>query len=226
MLVTGLANLNRVAQQRARLRSGQADELGTSSGWFLHPIDRGSRHHQQPDSCVLSQALRIKLTVLLQLRQPDSHRRGQILSARVPGKIPDLDQRLERVVAVAAAPWLAPDRTRRPLPMAGGHQRTPRVRPRPASCCNQLIQHHTLSLLRRLPVLGRMLLRNLATCAHRQRLTHSPSTPQRPNDEQHFASNQQMRRPPHFAHTLREPCRPLYGGHRAAYGFDRGTSRG
>ncbi|EPR76652.1 hypothetical protein ADILRU_1137 [Leifsonia rubra CMS 76R] len=167
VFVAGLTHLNRVAQQRPRPGPGQADKLGTVPGRFQHPIDRRPGYLQQLRPRMVREALLIKLTVLLQLRQPDPHRRSQILTARLTSKVPHLDQQLHRVIPIRRRPRRAFDRPGWSLPGFRGGQRPPRVRPRPPGRGDQLIQHHTLGPLARTPILGSVLLRDLPARTHR-----------------------------------------------------------
>lgn len=180
--IAGLADLDRVAQQRTRLRARDALQAHLLTGGLEQPVDGRARDLQQLRTRVTGQPVRVlaELVELLKLGQPQAHRGRQILARVLAGESPDPDQQVERVVAVRARARRPPHSPLRALASGCSRQLPTRVRARPARRRHERVEHPPTVLLRRASVLTRMLLRDLTLGCHRQLRAHPASTPQRP----------------------------------------------
>ena len=92
VFVAGLADGDRVAQQRTRPGARDPGQPHPVPGGFQEPIDRGPRHCQQLRPGVIVQPCPVEFAVHDELGQPDPHRRGEVLPRGLPGEHPHADQ--------------------------------------------------------------------------------------------------------------------------------------
>ncbi|CAH0251782.1 hypothetical protein SRABI83_03140 [Arthrobacter sp. Bi83] len=150
----------------------------------------------------------LQLTAGLQLRQPQSHRRREILARGYAGQPPNPDQRRQRVISIGPGPRLPPRLPDRSLTLQRRGQGAAGIGPGPASDSDEIIQNLPLAFFvaRAYSPADALVISLRADNDNPWPIHHGPSSTR---SRTRFASISKMRHAPHFASTIRESRRGL-----------------